>query len=264
MEAVNFGKPEAAADLAYKTVYTYTYGEFDVSVMQIAIKRGGDRFLFTYTSYGKVSDESSYYRTYLEKAQAVIDSFTFTDKGEGDASAEREYPKDADGYILVSDEALSGFELYVPEGYTVTDSSAFVSVKASDNAVITLVKATETGVGILDYLAARHDDMAAITTDFTDIAVKVSTSVNTDTDYFKNWSITTLPEVDESLKLGNLDPKNTVSYEYSYTYRGVRYHVYQVLGVDRFNGYVFTYTATEEEYATHLDEIKTILEKVKF
>ncbi len=263
-EACNLGKSDAPADLAYKFVYTYAYGEYKVSVMQIIAKRGEDRFLLTYTSYGEVNDEASYYRTYLPKAQMVIDNLTFTDKKSESAEGGKDYVKDADGYILVSDEALAGFEFFVPADYEVVDSSAFVTVRASENAVITLAKAGETGVGILDYLASRHDDMSAITEDFTDIKVTVTTAVNTDTDYFKNWSITTLPELDETLKFGNLTAANTVAYEYAYTYLGVRYHVYQILGVDRFSGYVLTYTATEEEYSTHLDELARILEKVRF
>lgn len=263
-EACNLGKSDACADLAYKFVYTYTYGEYKVSVMQIIAKRGEDRFLLTYTSYGEVTDEASYYRTYLPKAQMVIDNLTFTEKKSDGAAADKEYVKDADGYILVSDEALAGFSFYVPADYKVVDSSAFVTVKASENAVITLAKAGETGVGILDYLASRHDDMSAITENFTDIKVTVTTAVNTNTEYFKNWSITTLPELDETLKFGNLTAANTVAYEYAYTYHGVRYHVYQVLGVDRWNGYVLTYTATEDEYSTHLGELDTILEKVRF
>lgn len=263
-DVCNFGKPDAGADLAYKFVYTYTYGEYKVSVMQIIAKRGGDRFLLTYTSYGEVTDEASYYRTYLDKAQMVIDNLTFTEKKSEGEAQDKEYTKDADGYILVSDEAVAGFSFYVPIDYKVVDSSAFVTVKASENAVITLAKAGETGVGILDYLASRHDDMSAITEDFTDIKVTVTTAVNTDTEYFENWSITTLPELDEGLKFGNLTAANTVAYEYAYTYLGVRYHVYQVLGVDRFSGYVLTYTATEEEYSTHLGELERILEKVRF
>ena len=56
-----------------------------------------------------------------------------------------------------------------------------------------------------------------------------------------------------------------LAYEYTYRLDGVTYHVYQVLIVESaINGYVFTYTALESEYAEHIDEIKTILGKVDF
>ena len=46
---------------------------------------------------------------------------------------------------------------------------------------------------------------------------------------------------------------------------GITYHVYQVLIVESMvNGYVFTYTASEENYAKHLEEAKTVLGKIDY
>jgi hypothetical protein len=45
---------------------------------------------------------------------------------------------------------------------------------------------------------------------------------------------------------------------------GEAYHVYQLMGVDSRNGYVFTYTATEAEYEKNIDEVKKIIKKVRF
>ena len=70
-ERTNFGN----ADKAYKYVYSYKYGTYDIACMQVLIQHGGKFFIFTYTSYGDITDENSYYRMYLDRAQAAIDNF---------------------------------------------------------------------------------------------------------------------------------------------------------------------------------------------
>lgn len=260
--AENFGASGACADKASRYVYTYKYGEQDVACMQILLTRGEDFFIFTYTSYGLPSDESSYYRTYLDKALAVRDNFEFTDK----SAVEEDFAPsvDSEGFYLASDKTLAGFELYLPADYKVVDASALVSAKISSKANISLTRATQTGVGVLDYLLLRREKLSVISDGFTDIKITVAKAVNTESEYFDDWTLSIMPEYDSELKLGNLDSSRVAAYEYTYTVGANTYHVYQVLGTDNFNGYVFTYTALEDEYNTHLDEIKTILEKVRF
>ena len=72
----------------------------------------------------------------------------------------------------------------------------------------------------------------------------------------------TLIEEVKSMKIGN--SKNAVSYEYTYVHNGITYHVYQVLAITTFNGYVFTYTAADENYGSHTEEIRKISEKISF
>ena len=260
--ADNFGASDACADRAVRYVYTYKYGELDIACMQILLTRGEDFFIFTYTSYGSPSDESSYYRTYLDKALAVRDNFKFTEKSEDGEAAVPSV--DADGYYLASDKTLSGFELYLPASYKVVDASALVSAKISSGANISLTRATETGVGVLDYLLLRRERLSAISDSFTDIKISVAKEINTGSEYFDDWTLSILPEYDADLKFGNFDSARIAAYEYTYSLGSNTYHVYQVLGTDNFNGYVFTYTALEGEYSEHLDEIKAILEKAKF
>ena len=254
------------ADKAYKYVYSYKYGTYDIACMQVLVQHGGKFFIFTYTSYGDITDENSYYRMYLDRAQAAIDNFLFTDElPDPEAKPAPEHQTDADGYILVSDKSLAGFDLYVPDSYRVIDSSAIVTVGITASSTITVTKANETGVSILSYLSARHDKMSAITSDFTDIQVTVTQNYNSESQLFDDWNISVMPTVDPSLRFADLAQSTTAAYEYSFTYCGTRYHVYQVLGVDGYSGYVFTYTATEEEYEAYLDEVLGILEnKVKF
>ena len=124
--------------------------------------------------------------------------------------------------------------------------------------------ASETQVGVLDYLLNRREKLVSITEEFNDIAITVAKQVNTESEYFKNWELSVLPQYDPTLKFGEIISSNIAAYEYTYVYHGNTYHVYQVLGADMLKGYVFTYTALENEYNEHIDEIKTILGKVSF
>lgn len=260
-EPTNFGN----ADKAYKYVYTYKYGDYDIACMQVLVVHSEKLFIFTYTSYGSVTDETSSYRMYIDRAQKAMDNFLFTTDIGDNEQINTEPKRDEDGYVLISDNALTGFDLYVPESYEVVDSSAIVLAKINGKASISLTRATETGVNILHYLNKRHEDMAAITENFTDIKVSVTTNYNKESSVFDTWAISVMPEVDSSLSFGNLEKKTTASYEYKFTYAGTEYHVFQVLGVGRFDGYVFTYTATEDEYSTHLYEVMEIIKsKVNF
>lgn len=246
---------------AYKYVYTYKYEDHDYACMQILLTHDDRFYIFTYTSYGDVNESSSTYAQYLESVQLAIDNFKFTEKGETSPSS---YEKDADGYNLVSDPTLSGFSLYLPDGYEVIYSSGFVKAKISEGANLSLSKATQTGIGIMDYLKIRKDDLSKFTTDFSDIDICLATDVNTESQIYDNWSFDVMPRKDESLYFGNLDQGGILSYEYKYTFSGNVYQVYQVMGVDKYNGYVFTYTALEGEYESHIEEIKNILKKVNF
>ena len=105
-EACSFGNASSAA----KFIYTYKYGNYDFATMQILVTHGDGFYIFTYNSYGNPSDENSDYQKYLTSVQLAIDNFTFTTP-EGAASAP-EYPKDSDGFCLVSDRKIAGYDLY--------------------------------------------------------------------------------------------------------------------------------------------------------
>ena len=60
---------------------------------------------------------------------------------------------------------------------------------------------------------------------------------------------------------------NTGKREYTYVYGGKTYHVYQIFCVSSGlikKGYIFTYTASEDNYNLHLDDINRILTKIEF
>lgn len=261
-ERANFGTAEAGASEAYKYVYAYKHGDTDYSCLQMLIRHGERYYVFTYTAQGLPTDGESAYNNHVEKAQAAIDSFMFTAPVTGDAATEPE--RDESGYILASDKTVSGFALYIPDDYTVVSSSGIAEVKINDNAAITLTRASETGLGVLDYLLNRRAEILKIADSFTDYSIKVAKPVSTDGEYFDNWELEILPVYDSTLCFGELDAGKIAAYEYAYTYKGTTYRVYQVLGADSFYGYVFTYTATESEYPNNFIEIKSILEKVSF
>ena len=150
--------------------------------------------------------------------------------------------------VLVTDKRVAGYELYLPACYEVIDNSTLTTARINDSASITVSKATGTGVSIGQYWENRREQLSAYVTDITEISVN---NTNTDGDGV-------------AVVFGDLDSAKVASYEYTYEFGGTVYHVYQVMGVDSWNGYVFTYTATESEYALHLEQIAAILSAVRF
>ena len=239
----NFGN----AKEAYQCIYTYEYEGYQFACMQYFVKNNGDFYIFTYTSYGDVNDEESDFNVYLEDVQLSIDNFLFTEKSGAPAEEESgEY--DENGYRLVSDEKIAGFSLYLPREAELISSGAYVTAKIGENSTLYLGKATSTGIQINEYWSNRKSELMRVATDVTEIEVnKINESGK-----------------EVTVKLGNLKESKVASYEYTYVMEGVKYHVYQVMGVDNFNGYVFTYTAPEAEYEQNLPVINAILEKVEF
>ncbi len=252
------------AESAYSYVYTFEYEEREFAALQIFVKNAGDLYIFTYTSYGDPENESSEYQNYLEVVRLAIDSFKFTEKS-AEEEEKPQYEEDSDGYVLVSDKELSGFELYLPKEAEVIMSSAQVTAKLSDKANITLTKSSSTGVSIVDYLKTRKSELEGLFGDVTDKKIAFETEPKLseeNADMFDAFGVAPVGEAE--IKFGNLPKNRLVIYEYTYSYHGESYHVYQILGVNSFAGYVLTYTAVESEYSEHLDTIEKILEKVKF
>lgn len=250
-EACTFGN----STTANKTIYTYKYKTYDYqssqyldmdfTCMQIFVERGEDFYIFTYTATGIPSNEDSNYNTYLEYVQKSIDAFKFTEKS-GEPTTPT-YEKDADGYNLVSDKTICGFELYLPDSFTVASSDGDVEARVGEGGVVSLTRAVDTGVTISEYWKKRKDELTRIVGEVTEITID---EVNADGEV--------------KVKLGNLASDRVAAYTYTYVYAGVTYKVYQVMGVNLTTGFTFTYTAPIDEFDAHLDEIKTVLDKVRF
>lgn len=230
-----------ADKLAKKYVYTYTYKDFSYTCMQIFVTNSDSFYIFTYTASNaqRNTGEDSYYNFYLEKVNEVISVFEFTGKSAAENS-EAKYERDDDGYILISDEILSGFKMYVPETFKPDYSSALVSASHADGSNFSMAQATYTGVESKDYWSARKDSINA----------------------FANNS---LEEIETAKQISIKNTRWAIAYEYTYVYDNVKYHVYQIqIVANATTGYVFTYTATEDNYNAHLNEMNKVLDKVEF
>ena len=246
-----FGASGYRADKAVMYSYTYTYQDVLYGFMQYFAVHNGECYILTYSAIYEVISgyEQSRYAEHLEKLTAVVENFRFVDKAGTDEGTES-YP--ADEYRLVSNSKLCGFEFYAPGSFMLDYSSGIVSVTAADGSNVNLTEAMSTGISTEKYLEDRKEELSAIATDFTII------------------------KDGEAAKLGNVPEapgQNTMTnfafaYEYTYVFGGEKFHVYQVLAAEGWlldaDGYVFTYTAKEENYEKHLPEVMTMIEKVVF
>ena len=241
--SVKFGN----ADIAVKFEFEYELSGIGYRSMQI-LAEYGDRFgIFTFTSFkdSKSSSDISQYEYYGEKIDKVIQNFKYVEK-----TTEKSEPKYEvkDGYKLVSDKTVSKFKLYVPENFEVKDSSGSVTVLMPDGSSVNMSRATQTNLYVDSYLNKRIEEMKSIAHD-----VKIIEHVYSDGTK-SNFN------TDDSLG----DARSAASQEYTYVYNGVTYHVYQICAITTFNGFVFTYTATEENYQKNLDTVKDIKQRVEF
>ena len=247
-ETILVGAGDTKADAAVKYTYSYLYEDAyyntdrRIGFMQILIYDNDRFYILTYSSPMADEDgEETVYDHYLEKFYLIVDNFKFYD-AQKKAEDKKEYQKDGDGDILSTDKKLAGFELYVPSDFEVDYSSAIISATHSDGSNITMTKATATGTTIEKYWQLRKGQL--------DIYVD---------------SITDIGENPRAIEFSNA--KNAAVCEYTYEYNGKTFHVYQIFCVSgRFiqNGYIFTYTALEDNYSLHIDDINRILAKVKF
>lgn len=236
-EDCNFGN---ANKNAKKYIYSYTYKDFSYTCMQIFVTNSDRFYIFTYTASNvERSEGKSYYEYYLDKVTAVIDAFEFTGTPIKE-DAEKNYEYDSDGYKLISDKTLAGFKMYVPDSFKVDYASSLVSASHTDGTNFTMAQATYTGVYSTDYWEARKKNINS----------------------FANNS---LVEIEVGKEVNLEDIVWAFSYEYTYVFEGVTYHVYQVqIVASATTGYVFTYTATEELYNTHLTEMEKVLNKFEY
>lgn len=227
------------AEEAKQFIYDYEYSGYKFRTMQVFAKFDGSFYIFTFTSQlGERREGESYYDYHLNNSlTSIIDNIKFVKKS---GTADKPSYPEVDGYLLVSDRSLSGFDLYVTKDYSVDFSDGMVSASREDGANISVSKATRAGVSIKEYWENRKKELEAIVGSVTEIKVN---SV-------------------EGVKLGNLS--QAASYEYTYTLGGVTYHVYQLFGVDAFSGYAFTFTAPEAIYSERIEEAIDIASRIRF
>ncbi len=239
------------ADDATKYTYTYTYGGAKYGCMQILATYGGRFYIFTYTASmeEKSGYDKTYYAYYIDKVNEIIDNIVFVSKSGTDGDA-AEYERDADGYLLVSDKSLCGFNLYVPDSYEVTVSNTMVCVVRDDGTSITVAAPTYPAETAEIYWASRKEALERVADRITVDGTEVSS----------------LKEIEGKINVRFDQPNCDVaaSFEYTYILDGTNYHVYQVIVRVGRNNYVYTYTAKEEFFEAHIDEAKDILGRINF
>lgn len=273
VDEASFGKKclfgQDNSTVAYKYIYTFkltgkdtqdTDGDgntteevlIDYTSMQIIVSHKEKVYIFTYTAQGTPDNESGNYRLYLEGAQAAIENFKF-ENATANTTPTPEYPKDTDGYSMVSDKSVAGFELYLSDAFTVVDNSAIVSAALSDGSNVSISRAREVGVTIDKYWESRKSALSEFATNLTVIAENKTNVKNETTGAYSS-----------DITFGNLELNRVAMYEYTYDFAGETYHVYQLLGWTATDGYVFTYTAKAANFDAHLEDVMTVIEKVRF
>lgn len=239
-----FGTGESAADRAKKYIYTVEYSGFEFCFMLILAKRADRYFMFVYSAQNEAEEGvTPNYEKYLSEAMKVVENFRFLGNG-SETEENREFTKDADGYNLISDRKLAGFDFYVPDEFKFDFASAIVSATHTDGSNVNMTEATATGISAKEYWTKRKNDLSKIFKNVTEIEIDKETSLgNNGSSLYGDWAY---------------------SYEYTYEHGENKYHVYQILAIDGTKGYVFTYTALEENYAKHFDKVLKIIEKVHF
>ena len=268
------GEQDESADKAKKYTYTYKYYDetandyFTFGVMQILIQEGDRFYIFTYTgSMEKKTSDKTYYEYYLGdaddvgKAQEVMNEFRFVPiTAEEDAKV---YEVDEDGFILISDDDLAGFSLYVPPTFSEDFSSAMVSATHTDGSNISLTEANGANENVNTYMLRRLEQLKVIIDNPDDL--KYDAMLDKDGKPMKDPNGKDVYPY-TPIDFGNADAAN--AYEYAFTYNGTRYRVYQVVIVEgwtlSYTGYVFTYTAKEANFDLHFDDVMKIIEKVHF
>ncbi len=254
------GTGEYAADRASQYIYTYKYPSFrydgDATVenpnvvyyefcfMQILAMHEGRFYILTYSAQNEAPEgQTPNYEKYLEKFTTIIENFRFVDI-KNDGKEEIEYEYDEDGYKCISDKDLAGFKFYVPKDFNADYSSAIVSATHEDGSNVNITQATAFDVAASDYWIMRRNELSNIVTDLQEIRINEQTRLGNNS--------------------SNLFGDRAYLYEYTYTYDGQDYHVYQIIAINGSKVYAFTFTATEENYQKHIESVEKIVKKVKF
>ena len=254
----NFGNAESA----YKFVYSYEYGAVEdnpatpenekksglsMTCKQIFIKHAGRFFIFTYTAPNNSFDkENTYYQHYIneKKIDSIKDNFKFVDRAPSTGDTP-DYPRDEDGYILVTDKKATKALLYLPDSFEVAVSGATVTAIRADGTSVNLAPISGGADNPADYWKVRRADLEYICDSLT---------VATDSEGKEKCD---LPVTVEGARWA-------FSYEYTYTLAGKTYSVYQVFTATWSDAYAITYTVEADSIdESHMAEALKILEKLE-
>lgn len=175
-----------------------------------------------------------------------------------------------DGMKSVSPESVS-FNLYVPTAWADNSQSGMASAfySSSDRSNVSMTcMVMDTDLYTLDQYAVYVDASLketlpeytllvgsdAISSGAVDSAAISSSAA-------QNGEKTQLPAGFTACKMCGLD---AIRFEYTAKVDGVTYHFRQIVNIKGNNFYIFTYTAEEENFDAHLEEVEAIVAEIKF
>ncbi len=151
------------------------------------------------------------------------------------------------------------FRLFVPENWTPDVTTGFVSAQTLDKSNISVQVITTQGI-----VASEGD--AGYTIKYNDVTYAGVSK------FFEDYYFASLSQTLSGVKLeeqytsGQSLGENTYACKYIYTVSadGTDYKIMQILAPRGNKIYVFTYTATSENFASHTDDVEKITEKFIF
>ncbi len=174
----------------------------------------------------------------------------------------------ADDYVPAGYKRASNknadYELYVPEGWTVDMSTGVTTAYAPDRSNISFVgfELDDTMIQFDPVTTTGEDDAD------TDSSDDETTDIKTVDDYWNYYEGTfkgTFSDMEymtngENMLISGIEAKK---YAYKATVTEIQYVFMQVVAIKDKTVYVFTYTARENLYEGHLDEVDEILGYLK-
>lgn len=209
-------------------------------VTQYVSKRNGKMYVLTY-----MAPFEKDYEQYTTVVEAIVTNFLFTDKEETGGTPAS--PSDADNAVNggvkdIADPAIHDFHLYVPTSWVTDLQNGTVSAYVSEEnrTSISLVRNYPTAANTLpEYFN------------------------NLEKEYKEQLSDYRLVKKEEHRK-ATADGIDSLRYEFTATKGGTAYRFFQELFVKGSYVYTFTYTATEEQYAQHVDEADAMIAGIVF
>ena len=212
-------------------VYTAEVDSEDITYRQYITKYLGDFIILTFRASSKVYEE------YTEQYDMIVEAFTLCDKGEV-ANEEVTDKKTPSGMKIASSDIVE-YRLYVPKSWQCDpengQSDAYYPESGRPNVTVT---------------SYSPDDVMTATEYFDECEKQYEDSL-------KGYEL--LSENDRTV--ASCDAK---VYTYRVEYEGMRVRIMQTVLVYNQMVYSITYTAHEDSFDAHMDDVDTILDVFRF
>lgn len=231
-------------DEAAAVCYTYTGKYYTGTEMQQSLyitRKDGRLYVLTYTASVEEAD------SYRNQVKAIVDCFRFLTPTDSETPTPSPVEGDApDGMRDIANSAINAYRFFIPEEW-VTDmqtgiTSAYVSESDRSSVSLTCTYPQNSAIrSIKDYWDALQTSYKNLYTDYRIISEQ--------------------KESDAPTEIGGYDG---AKYVFAGESGGVSYRVMQIFFVRGSYIYTFTYTATEENYETHLPTVEKIVSEIRF